>query len=82
MKVLLDTNVLIGFFRNPAEKESFESRAHWPLVFMSSVVALELLAGCRTPVQQKVVTSNAGDFGLIEKYTPVRWMLPLAGPKR
>ncbi len=23
-----------------------------------------------------VVTANAADFSLIEKYTPVRWMLP------
>jgi predicted nucleic acid-binding protein len=138
MKVLLDTNVVIGFFRNPGAKEEFESRTHRPLLFMSSVVTLELLAGCRTSRQETalanflkpfekaariitpdhacfreagrvlaglgrdqigtahrrqivndvliavtaarsgavVVTSNARDFALIEKRTPMRWMLP------
>jgi predicted nucleic acid-binding protein len=138
MKVLLDTNVLIGFFRNPRWKEEFESKSHRPLLLMSSVVALELVAGCRTPRQEKalanflkpfekagrvltpdhacfreagrvlaglardgmgkghrrqiindvliavtagragvvVVTANSADFSLIEKHTPLRWMLP------
>ncbi len=138
MKVLLDTNVLIGFFRDPRRKEEFESRIRRPLLFMSSIVALELFAGCRTARQEKalanflkpfekadrvvtpdhacfreagrvlaglwrdgmgtahrrqivndvliavtagrtgvvVVTANAGDFVVIEKHTPVRWMLP------
>jgi predicted nucleic acid-binding protein len=138
MKVLLDTNVLIGFFRNPRRKEELESRTRRPLFFMSSIVALELFAGCRTPRQEKalisflrpfekaarivtpdhacfreagrvlaglardgigtahrrqivndvliavtagrsglvVITANAADFSLIDKHTPVRWMLP------
>jgi predicted nucleic acid-binding protein len=138
MKVLLDSNVLIGFFRNPRQKEEFESRTRRPLLFMSSVVALELFAGCRTTRQEKalmsflkpfekagrvvtpdyacfreaghvlaglgrdgmgvahrrqivndvliavtarragmvVITANAGDFSLIGKHTPVRWMAP------
>jgi predicted nucleic acid-binding protein len=138
MKVLLDTNVLIGFFRNPRKKEKFESRSHRPLLFMSSMVALELFAGCRTAREEKalasflkpfekagrvvtpdhacfreagrvlaglgrdgmgtahrrqivndvliavaagragvvVVTANATDFTLIQRHTPVRWMLP------
>jgi len=138
MKVLLDTNVLIGFFRSPSEREEFESRARRPLLLLSSVVALELFAGCRTPRQEKalasflkpfekagrvvtpdyasfqetgrvlaglgrdgvgaahcrqitndvliavtaskagavVVTANSRDFSRIERYTPVRWMLP------
>lgn len=53
MKVVLDTNVWIGFFRNPAQKDAFESRMHRPLLFMSSIVAMELFAGCRTPRRQK-----------------------------
>jgi predicted nucleic acid-binding protein len=138
MKILLDTNVLIGFFRSPGRKEEFESRVHRPLLFMSSIVALELFAGCRTSREETalgkflkpfekagrivtpdhacfreagrvlaglgrdgigkpqrrqllndlliavaagrsgvvVVTANAVDFSLIERYTPVRWMLP------
>ena len=138
MKVLLDTNVLIGFLRNTDQREEFESRLSRPLVFISSVVVLELFAGCRTPRQEKalesflkpfqkagrlitpdhgsfrdagrvlaklgqeglgsgrlrqivndvliavtaakagliLVTANKRDFSLIEKYTPVRWMLP------
>ena len=55
MKVLLDTNVLIGFFRNPRRKEEFDSRSHRPLLFMSSIVALELFAGCRTPREEKAL---------------------------
>jgi len=138
MKVLLDTNVLIGFFRNADQWEEFELRASRPLVFLSSVVVLELFAGCRKPRQEKalerflkpfqkagrlitpdhgsfreagrvlaklgqeglasgrlrqivndvliavtatksglvLVTANKRDFLLIEKYIPVRWMLP------
>lgn len=138
MKVLLDTNVWIGFFRNPVQREEFELRARRPLLFMSSVVALELFAGCRTSNQAKslesffkpfekagrviapdhgsfreagrvlaalakegmgaahrrqvvndvliavsavrsgavLVTGNRGDFSLIEKHIPLRWMLP------
>jgi predicted nucleic acid-binding protein len=138
MKVLPDTNVLIGFFRNPQKRQDFESRTHRPLFFMSSVVALELFAGCRTQRQTRalmaflkpfekadrvvtpthacfreagrvlaglgrdgmgkahlrqlindvliavtaarfgavVVTANAGDFALIERHIPVRWIPP------
>jgi predicted nucleic acid-binding protein len=53
MKVLLDTNVVIGFFRDPRLREEFEFRTKRPLLFMSSVVALELFAGCRTKRQEK-----------------------------
>jgi predicted nucleic acid-binding protein len=138
MKVLPDTNVLIDFFRHPGMQEEFESRTRRPLFFMSSVVTLELFAGCRTARQIKamsgflkpfekaarvvipdhgsfreaglvlaalakdgmgrahrrqivndvliavtaakngivVVTANKNDFSLIEKHTPVRWILP------
>lgn len=138
MKALLDTHVVIGFFRNPGQREEFELRTHRPLLFMSSIVALELFAGCRTPQQGKalesflkpfekagrmvtpdhgsfreagrvltalgregmgtahrrfivndvllavtaaksgavLITANSKDFSLIEKHTPVRWMLP------
>lgn len=53
MKIVPDTNVLIGFFRNPDAKDAFEARHHRPSLFMSSIVALELRAGCRTPRQEK-----------------------------
>ena len=48
MKVVHDTNVWIGFLRNPAQKVAFDSRMHRPHWLLSSVVAMELLAGCRT----------------------------------
>jgi len=62
MKVLLDTNVLIGFFRNPRRREEFEARSHRPLHFMSSIVALELFAGCRTTRQEKSLASFLKPF--------------------
>src|ERR1700744_1164192 len=62
MKVLPDTNVLIGFFRNPGMREEFESRTHRPLFFISSIVALELFAGCRTPRQVKALSSFLKPF--------------------
>ena len=62
MKILLDTNVLIAFFRNPRQQEEFESRAQRPLLFMSSVVALELFAGCWTARQEKALTSFLKPF--------------------
>jgi predicted nucleic acid-binding protein len=62
MKVLPDTNVLIGFFRNPEGREVFESRIHRPLFFMSSVVALELFAGCRTQRQAKAFSAFLKPF--------------------
>jgi predicted nucleic acid-binding protein len=55
MKVLLDTNVLIRFFRDPLSLQSFETRARRPLVYLSSVVALELFAGCSTARQVKAL---------------------------
>lgn len=62
MKVLLDTNVLIEFFRNPVYREEFESRSRRPLLFMSSVVALELFAGCRTSRQVRALESFLKPF--------------------
>ena len=57
MKALLDTNVLIAFFRNPQLREAFEVRAERPLLFMSSIVAMELFAGCRTRRQQSALAA-------------------------
>jgi len=62
MKVLFDTNVLIGFFRNPDRKTEFEAQTHRPLLFMSSIVALELYAGCLTPRQEKALASFLKPF--------------------
>jgi predicted nucleic acid-binding protein len=62
MKVLLDTNAFIGFFRNPSQRELFDSRMQRPLLFMSSVVALELYAGCRTTRQQKALANFLKPF--------------------
>lgn len=57
MKALLDTNVLIDFFRNPNHKEEFEARTLRPQFLMSSVVAMELFAGCRTRRQHTELAS-------------------------
>lgn len=62
MKVLLDTNVLIGFFRNPNGKEEFEARTFRPQIFMSSVVAMELFAGCQTKRQESELASFLKTF--------------------
>lgn len=62
MKVLFDTNVWINFFRNPEYKEEFESRTNRPRCYMSSVVAMELFAGCRTARQQQAMSSFLKPF--------------------
>lgn len=62
MKVILDTNVWIGFLRSPDQWVEFQSRAHRPLLFMSSIVALELLAGCRTPGRTKALLNLLKPF--------------------
>ena len=67
MKVVLDTNVLMGFFRNPAQREEFEARFQRPLVFVSSVVALELFAGCRTSPQEKALAGFLKPFEKAER---------------
>ena len=62
MKAVLDTNVLIDFFRNPNHKEEFEAKTLRPQFFMSSVVAMELFAGCRTKHQQSELKSFLKPF--------------------
>jgi len=53
MKLLLDTNVWIAFFRNPSRWDEFEDRMQRPLLLMSSIVALELRAGCITSREKR-----------------------------
>ncbi len=62
MKAVLDTNVLIDFFRNPDHKEEFEAKTLRPQFFMSSVVAMELFAGCRTKRQRSDLESFLKPF--------------------
>lgn len=62
MKAVLDTNVLISFFRNPNHKEEFEERMLRPQFLMSSVVAMELYAGCRTKRQQSELANFLKPF--------------------
>jgi predicted nucleic acid-binding protein len=62
MKAVLDTNVLIQFFRDPDGKEEFEARTLRPQYFMSSVVTMELTAGCRTAKQLQELTSFLKPF--------------------
>ncbi|HEX4808862.1 MAG TPA: hypothetical protein VH325_08030 [Bryobacteraceae bacterium] len=77
MKVLPDTNVVITFFRDLSKRDEFESRIHRPPFFMSSVVALELFAGCRTPCQAKAMTNFLKPF---EKVDRVRTTPPFEKP--
>ena len=49
MKIVPDTNVLIEFFRSPARRVEFDRAMNRPLLYISSVVAMELAAGCRDP---------------------------------
>jgi predicted nucleic acid-binding protein len=62
MKVVLDTNVLIQFLRNPADRTRFESRLERPLLYMSSIVAMELLAGCTTRREQSALAGFLKPF--------------------
>jgi predicted nucleic acid-binding protein len=62
MKVALDTNVLIHFFRHPEARQSFEAKSRRPLLFLSSVVITELLAGCRTKPQQSALEQFVKPF--------------------
>ena len=62
MKVVLDTNVLIGFFRNAALMYEFTARVDRPLLFISSIVAMELFAGCRTRQQNSAVVEFLKPF--------------------
>ena len=62
MKLVLDTNVWIAFFREPARKADLDSRMQRPLMLMSSVVALELHAGCRTTRQRKALAGLLKPF--------------------
>lgn len=62
MKAIPDTNVLIDFFRNPNHKEEFEARMLRPQFFMSSIVAMELFAGCRTKRQESELESFLKPF--------------------
>ena len=62
MKLLLDTNVLIGFFRDPLAKDSFEAQWSRPLLCMSSLVAMELFAGCRNRRQQSALATFLKPF--------------------
>ncbi|MCC6537858.1 MAG: type II toxin-antitoxin system VapC family toxin [Bryobacterales bacterium] len=52
MRVLFDTNVLIEYFRNPDKRREFDARVARPTHFFSSVVAMELYAGCRSGRQE------------------------------
>ena len=62
MNVVPDTNVRIELFRNPAKKAEFEARTRRPLLYMSSVVALELFAGCRTEWQRASISGFLKPF--------------------
>ena len=62
MKAVLDTNVLIDFFRHPQHREAFESRTMRPQFLMSSMVAMELFAGCRTKPARHALDSFLKPF--------------------
>lgn len=62
MKVVLDSNILIEFFRDPSRREAFERKAQRPLLFLSSVVAMELWAGCRTTSHRSALAAFCKPF--------------------
>ena len=62
MKVVPDTNVLIGLFRDPIRKAAFDLQVHRSLMFMNSVVAMELQAGCRTPRHRRAMAGFLKPF--------------------
>jgi predicted nucleic acid-binding protein len=62
MKILPDTNLWIAFFRNPSQREAIEARLKRPITLLSSVVAMELIAGCRTRPQKRAVAGFAQPF--------------------
>ena len=62
MKVVPDTKVLIDFFHNLNHREEFEARTLRPQYFMSSVVAMELFAGCRTKRQRSELENFLATF--------------------
>ena len=67
MKVIPDTNVWIEFFRNPNVRVDFESRTHRPILYISSVVVMELYAGCRTSRQRESLTKFLKPFEKAER---------------
>jgi predicted nucleic acid-binding protein len=80
VKYLLDTNVWIRFFRDPLARERFERHAGRPMLFMSSIVALELLAGCRTSREQREVERFLKPFEKAGRLiVPDHWSLLEAG---
>lgn len=56
----LDTNVLIDAIRQPAELERLKAFLSWalPQTVLSSVVAVELLAGARTTAARRLVEAE------------------------
>ncbi len=62
MKIVFDSNVLIEFLRDPQSKRSFESHTNRPLILMSSVVVMELYAGCVAKQQQAALEAFLNPF--------------------
>jgi predicted nucleic acid-binding protein len=59
-KYVLDTQVFIGAFRNPAANEALQRfhRAFSPFEYLSVIVAQELRAGIRQPGDRKALERN------------------------
>ncbi len=53
MKVLYDSNIYIRFLRSGEHQDLFTSRHH--IRYLSSVVAMELLAGSKTPESRRAL---------------------------
>lgn len=62
MKIVPDTNVLIELFRAPAKRAAFEARMQRPHLHMSSIVLMELLAGCRTRNHERAIAGFLTPF--------------------
>ena len=62
MKIVLDTNVLIRLFRNPRLRDEFDERWSRPMLYLSSIVAMELDAGCRTKAHARALAGFVRPF--------------------
>lgn len=65
-KIILDTDVLIDFFRGYSEAVAFVN-AHSPRIILSSIVVAELYAGAKRDAEQVVLE----DFFTLFRVVPV-----------
>jgi predicted nucleic acid-binding protein len=67
LKIILDTNVLIEAFRDDGFAGILEAKLRRSRLYLSSVVAMELRAGCRTRAQIRALLSYFAPFEKAER---------------